>query len=224
MIFNSIKLIRTFIGGVLCDLGIALDRTGAEFGYRHEHVRSFSKHKTLFPLSTIAPEIDFTSKIAQQSNIIGSVKINENVYIGSGATLKGDSNPVRIGKNTIVSDYSVLVSKKTDNQILGSVNIGENVFIGLKSIIKNSVIDDGCYIGEGSIIGEGSLLEKNVIIMPNSWVPAGSFIKSNTVWSGLSIQKEEKASEDLKNKINKKIDESRNIYKELENKNYYINL
>ncbi len=125
---------------------------------------------SIFPFFEKKPEIDPTVFIASSATIVGDVVIGTNSSVWPNAVIRGDSNTVRIGKNTNIQDNVVIDAKKS-----GTVDLGNNVSIGHGAILH------GCHIGNNIIIGMGAIIMEQVSI--NDWVivGAGSLATQNTI-------------------------------------------
>jgi carbonic anhydrase/acetyltransferase-like protein (isoleucine patch superfamily) len=124
-------------------------------------------------------KLDFDKTVATfpGSHIIGDVKIGENSSVWYNAVIRGDIEPIVIGKNSNIQDNCVIHC--TDNlpttlgdnvsvghgAILHSCEIGENVLIGMNATVlnkakigKDSVVGAGTLVAEGKEFPEGSLI------------------------------------------------------------------
>ena len=123
-----------------------------------------------------SPQIHKTVFIAPGVFLIGDVQIGEDSSVWFNSVLRGDVNPIRIGKRTNIQDLSLLHTSmgKTPTLIGNDVTAGhrvilhgcevaDRVLIGMGSILM-----DGVRIGEDSIIGAGSLLIENTVIPPRT--------------------------------------------------------
>ncbi|QCX34247.1 gamma carbonic anhydrase family protein [Caloramator sp. E03] len=121
------------------------------------------------------PKIHSSCFIAENSTIIGKVKIDEGSSIFFNVVLRGDVEEIAIGKYTNIQDnctvhtdinYPAKIGDEVTvghNCIIHGCNIGNNCIIGMGSIILN-----GAEIGENCIIGAGSLVTQNYKIPPNT--------------------------------------------------------
>jgi len=119
----------------------------------------------LYELDGVAPQLAEGAWVADSAQVMGDVVIGENVSIWFGAVLRGDTEPLKIGRNSNVQDLSVLHAD------LGSpLTIGENVTIG------HQVMLHGCTVGDNSLIGIQAVVLNNAKIGRNSIVGAGSVV------------------------------------------------
>lgn len=136
--------------------------------------------------------IDKSVFIAEGAKVVGDVSILEGSSVWFNAVIRGDSNLIKIGKNTNIQDNAVIhTSKNTcveikDNVTIGhgaiihGCKIGSNVLIGMGAIIlDHAVIEDNCIIGAGTLITQ------------NKVVPKGSLVYGNPMKIARSITEEE---------------------------------
>ncbi len=106
--------------------------------------------------------------IAPSADVIGAVVLNEDVGIWFNTTLRGDIEPITIGRGSNVQDGSTV---HTDGG--NPTYIGENVTIGHNCIIH------GCTIGDGSLIGMGSIILNGAKIGRNCLIGGGALVTGN---------------------------------------------
>jgi carbon dioxide concentrating mechanism protein CcmM len=158
-------------------------------------VRSYAAPPTPWAKGLAEPKIDQTAYIHPSSNIIGDVRIGENVLIAPGTSIRADEgNPFYIGEGTNVQDgvvihgleqgrvtgddktsYSVWIGHDTSIThmalIHGPAYVGDNCFIGFRSTVFNSRVGDGCIVMMHCLI-------EDVEIPAGKYVPSGSVITS----------------------------------------------
>lgn len=113
----------------------------------------------------VAPSINENAYVSESVDIIGDVKVEENVSIWFGARLRADMNKIVIGANSNIQENAVV-----HVDIESSVIIGENVTIGHSAIIH------GCNISNNVLVGMGSIILNNAKISKNSIVGAGALV------------------------------------------------
>ncbi|MFX1418265.1 MAG: gamma carbonic anhydrase family protein [Promethearchaeota archaeon] len=126
------------------------------------------------------PHINEFVYIAPTAVIIGDVTIGEWSNIWFGAVLRGDSGPIKIGRNTSIQENVTIHMEKGT-----SVKIGSNCIIGHHAMIHGPIeIGDGCLIGIGSNVlhntkmNEGSMIAAGAVIT-NKEIPA------RQLWAGV---------------------------------------
>ncbi|RZI68649.1 MAG: gamma carbonic anhydrase family protein [Variovorax sp.] len=119
----------------------------------------------LYELDGVAPKLADGAWVADSAQVMGDVVLGENVSVWFGAVLRGDTEPLTIGRNSNVQDLSVLHA-----DVGSPLTIGENVTIG------HQVMLHGCSIGDNSLIGIQAVVLNNAKIGRNSIVGAGSVV------------------------------------------------
>ena len=119
----------------------------------------------LYELDGVAPQLAEGTWVADSAQVMGSVVLGENVSVWFGAVLRGDTEPLTIGRNSNVQDLSVLHA-----DVGSPLTIGENVTIG------HQVMLHGCTVGDNSLIGIQAVVLNNAKIGRNSIVGAGSVV------------------------------------------------
>ncbi|MET0540537.1 MAG: gamma carbonic anhydrase family protein [Variovorax sp.] len=119
----------------------------------------------IYELDGVAPQLGEGAWVADSAQVIGNVKLAENTSVWFGAVIRGDTEPLTIGRNSNVQDLSVLHTDKGC-----PLHIGENVTVG------HQVMLHGCTIGDNSLIGIQSVILNNAKIGRNCIVGAGSVV------------------------------------------------
>ena len=119
----------------------------------------------IYELDGLTPQLGEGAWVADSAQVIGNVILGDGASVWFGAVLRGDTEPITIGRNSNVQDLSVLHAD------LGSpLTIGENVTIG------HQVMLHGCTVGDNSLIGIQAVVLNNAKIGRNSIVGAGSVV------------------------------------------------
>jgi len=125
----------------------------------------------MYRLGERIPELRGTKHfIAENASVIGTVILEDNVSIWFGAVLRGDNEPIHIGRNSNIQDGAVL---HTDPG--APLKVDSNVTIGHQAAIH------GCTIGEGSLIGIKAVILNHAIIGKNCLIGANALITENKV-------------------------------------------
>ena len=131
----------------------------------------------VFEFNGKRPRIGKNVFIAPTATVVGDVEIGDGASIWYGTVVRGDSNYVKIGKNTNIQDNSVVHVDPDAPNIIGSdvtighgalvhgVEVEDYVLIGMGAIVLG-----GSKVGEGSIVGAGALVLENTVIPPYSLV------------------------------------------------------
>jgi carbon dioxide concentrating mechanism protein CcmM len=139
------------------------------------------------------PTIHPSAFVHSFSNIIGDVRIEANVIVAPGTSIRADEGtPFYIGENTNIQDgvvihglekgrvigddqkqYSVWIGKNaciTHMALIhGPSYVGDNCFIGFRSTVFNARVGAGCIVMMHALI-------QDVEIPPGKYVPSGAII------------------------------------------------
>ena len=106
--------------------------------------------------------------IAPGAQVIGDVRIAVDVGIWFNAVLRGDNDPISIGRGTNIQDGVMI---HTD---LGfPTTIGDGCTIGHHAIIHGCTIGDNTLIGMGATVLNGAVIGKNCLVGANALVSEG---------------------------------------------------
>ncbi|HEX7467850.1 MAG TPA: gamma carbonic anhydrase family protein [Methanobacterium sp.] len=100
--------------------------------------------------------------------IDGNVNINEKSSVWFNAVLRGDIEPLNIGKFSNIQDNCVLHSSKGYPLI-----IGDHVSVGHAAILHGCTVEDNCLIGMNATILNGATIKKNSIVGAGAVVTEG---------------------------------------------------
>jgi carbonic anhydrase/acetyltransferase-like protein (isoleucine patch superfamily) len=135
---------------------------------------------SLYSIDGIAPKLPPAGRywVAPDAIVIGDVEIGEDVGIWFGTTIRGDNDPIRIGRETNVQELCVF---HTDvgfpltigarctighRAILHGCTIGANTLIGMGATVLNGArIGDNCLVGAGALVTEGKVIPDNSLVV-----------------------------------------------------------
>ncbi|MBF2007586.1 ribulose bisphosphate carboxylase small subunit [Chlorogloeopsis fritschii PCC 9212] len=139
------------------------------------------------------PRIDPSAFVHSFSHVIGDVKIEANVIVAPGTSIRADEGtPFFIGENTNIQD-GVVIHGLEKGRIIGDDQQEYSVWVGSNSCITHMALIHGpCYIGDDCFIGFRSTvfnarvgagcivmmhaLIQDVEIPPGKYVPSGAII------------------------------------------------
>ena len=134
----------------------------------------------IYEFNGYKPVIDPSSFVHKEATIIGNVIIGKKVYIGPGASIRGDWGKITIKDGCNVQDNctihifpgkDVILEENAHighGAIIHGANIGKNTLVGM-----NSVIMDDCNIGDECIIGALCFI-KGEMNIPNRKIVVGN--------------------------------------------------
>ena len=137
----------------------------------------------LYQLDEFSPRLAEGAWVAESAEVIGNVELAEGASVWFGAILRGDNEPIRIGKGSNVQDGSVLHSDPGF-----PLTLGEDVTVVHMVMLHGCTVGDGSLIGIGAIvlngakIGKGCLVGAGALITENKEFPDGSMILGSPGW------------------------------------------
>lgn len=136
-------------------------------------------------LKGIRPEHGEGCFFAENSVVIGDVKMGDQCSIWYNAVIRGDVHYIRLGNKVNVQDGAVIHAtyKKSPT------NVGNNVSIGHNALVHGCTIQDNVLIGMGAIIMDDAVVESNSIIAAGAVVTKGTRVPSGTIFGGMPARK-----------------------------------
>ena len=129
----------------------------------------------IFQLEALTPKVSEGAWVAPSAQVIGNVELSQHSSVWFGAVLRGDSELLRIGRNSNVQDGSVLHADPGfpldvgDEVAIGhqvmlhGCTVGRGTLIGIQAVVLNGAkIGSGCLVGAGALITEGRLFPVTV--------------------------------------------------------------
>lgn len=114
--------------------------------------------------------------VAPNATVIGNVEIAEDASIWFGVVLRGDSDPIRIGRGTNVQDGSVLHADPGF-----PLTLGDDCTVGHMAMVH------GCTVGRGSLIGIGAIVMNGAQIGEECLVGAGALVPEGKTYAPRSL-------------------------------------
>lgn len=126
----------------------------------------------------VLPRVDPSCFVEDSAQVIGDVELGEDSSVWFNAVLRGDVNPIRIGKRTNIQDLTMVhvTSHTHPTQVGDDVTVGHHVIlhgctVGNRVLVgMGAILMDGVEVGDDCIIGAGTLLT------PGTKVPPGSLV------------------------------------------------
>lgn len=125
-------------------------------------------------------KIDDSVKIFEGAKIIGKVKIDAESSVWYNAVIRGDIEPITIGKYSNVQDNCVIHSSKNY-----PVNLGDYVSVGHAAVLHGCEIGDNCLIGMNSTVLNGAKIGKNSIVGAGAVVTEGKVFEEGSLILGI---------------------------------------
>ena len=132
----------------------------------------------IYELDGMAPTLAEGAWVADSAEVIGQVEMADNASVWYGCVVRGDSERIRIGRNTNIQDLSVLHADSDRPLTIGDdvtvghqvmlhgCTIGDNSLIGIQAVILNGAkIGRNCIVGAGSVVTEDKEFPDNSLII-----------------------------------------------------------
>jgi len=126
------------------------------------------------------PVIHETAFIHPQASVIGNVQIGANVFVGSGAAIRGDIGKIiiedgcNVQENCIIHMFpgKTVVLKEMAHighgAIVHGANVGKNSLIGMNAVLMDdAVIGDECLIGALCFVPAGKEIPNRSVAVGN---------------------------------------------------------
>ena len=133
----------------------------------------------IYELDGKAPQLGEGAWVADTATVIGAVELAQNAGVWFGAVIRGDTETIRIGRNSNIQDLSVLHA-----DIGQPLTIGDNVTVGHQVMLHGCTIGDGSLIGIQSVILNGAKIGRNCIVGAGSVVTEGKEFPDNSLIIG----------------------------------------
>ena len=126
------------------------------------------------------PVIHKTSFVHPLASVTGNVIIGKNVFIGSGAAIRGDFGQIiiedgcNVQENCIIHMFPGVTVRLKEGAHIGhgaiihSAEIGKNVLVGMHAVIMdNAVIGDNSIIGALTLVPEEMIIPQRKVVVGN---------------------------------------------------------
>ncbi len=159
-------------------------------------------------INGIAPEIGKNTFLAENSTIVGDVKMGHDCSVWFNAVVRGDVHYIRIGNQVNIQDGAIIhcTYKKAP------VNIGNNVSIAHNAIVHGCTVHDNVLIGMGAIIMDHAVIESNSIIAAGALISKNTVVRSGSVYGGVPAKKIKDIDQELIEGEIQRIAESYTMY------------
>ncbi len=117
--------------------------------------------------------------VAPNATVVGNVHLAENASIWFNAVVRGDNEPITIGRGANVQDGCVL---HTDPGF--PMTIEEDCTIGHMVMLHGCTIKRGSLIGIGAIVLNGAVIGEDCLIGAHALVPEGKVIPPRSLVMG----------------------------------------
>jgi len=117
--------------------------------------------------------------IAPTATVVGDVILKPGASVWFGAVVRGDNDPITIGRDTNIQDGSVLHSDPGE-----PLTIGDGVTVGHMVMLHSCEIGDNSLIGIGAVVLGRAKIGRNCLIGANTLITEGKEIPDNSLVMG----------------------------------------
>ena len=128
----------------------------------------------IYELDGLVPVISEQAFVHETAVIIGDVFIEEGVYIGPNASIRGDFGRIIIKKNANIQDCCVCHSFPNIDVI-----VEENGHVGHSAILHGCHVKYNAMVGMGAVVMDEAVIGENAVIGASSLVPSKMEIPAN---------------------------------------------
>ena len=118
--------------------------------------------------------------VAPTAVVVGRVRLEHEAAVWWGAVLRGDNEPITVGRGSNVQDNCVC---HTDPGF--PLIIGPNVTVGHMAVLHGCTIGEGTLVGIGAIVLNGARIGRNCLIGAKALIAEGKEIPDNSLVMGM---------------------------------------
>jgi carbonic anhydrase/acetyltransferase-like protein (isoleucine patch superfamily) len=144
------------------------------------------------PYGDAAPQLHPSVYLAPGAVVIGDVTAGEGSSIWFNAVVRGDVNPITLGRRVNVQDLSVI--HVTHER--WSTTVGDDVTIGHRAILHGCTLGHRVLIGMGAIVMDGAHIADDSIVAAGALVPPGATFPPGSLILGSPARLKRPLSED----------------------------
>lgn len=146
---------------------------------------------TVLPFDGHVPQIHETAYVAPGAVIIGQVRLEAEVSVWFNAVIRGDREPIVIGRGSNIQDGSVVHTDPGYTCI-----VGDNVTVGHNAILHGCHILSGVTVGMGATVLNGAVVGKDALVAANALVLEGAEIDPRMLVAGVPAKPRRELSDE----------------------------
>lgn len=139
----------------------------------------------ILPVNNISPVIPDNCFIAENSTIVGDVKLGDNCSVWFNAIIRGDVHSIEIGDRSNIQDGAVIHCTYQKAKTV----IGNDVSIGHRAIVHGCTVHDHVLIGMGAIVMDHAVINEYCIIAAGSIILENTICESGYIYAGSPAKK-----------------------------------
>ncbi|WP_338866316.1 gamma carbonic anhydrase family protein [Myxococcus stipitatus] len=126
----------------------------------------------------VSPRVHPSCFVDDSAQVVGDVELGEDSSIWLNTVMRGDVNPIRVGKRTNIQDLSLVhVTGGRSHTV-----IGDDVTVGHHVVLHGCLVGNRVLVGMGSIllddveVGDDCLIGAGTLLTPGTKIPPGSLV------------------------------------------------
>lgn len=146
----------------------------------------------IYQLNDFVPNIDPSAYVAESADLIGQVVLGEGVSIWSHVSIRGDNEPIVVGRHSNIQEGTVM---HVDAGC--PLTVGENVTVGHQAMLHGCTVQDGALIGMQAIVLNRAVIGRNCLVGAGAIIPEGRIIPDNSLVIGIGKVMRELSPEEI---------------------------
>lgn len=123
----------------------------------------------------VSPTVHADAFVCAEATLVGDVEIGRDASVWPGAVLRGDSGPVRVGRQSHVEDTAVLHHSTVD----------EEVMVGHAAVLNDAAVGSRVLVGMNATLNRGVHVHDRCVIAPNTVIPQHREIPDESLVMGV---------------------------------------
>ena len=133
----------------------------------------------LYELDGVSPQPHESSWVADNAQVMGNVVLEQDTSVWFGATLRGDTETITVGRGSNIQDGSVLHA-----DVGYPLQVGQNVTVGHMVMLHGCTIGDESLIGIGAVVLNGARIGRHCIVAAGALVTEGKSFPDGSMIMG----------------------------------------
>ncbi len=134
----------------------------------------------ILPIDGKSPRIAGDVFIAPTAVIIGDVTIAEGASIWYGVVLRGDMEPITIGRDTNIQDNCTVHTDYGHPTLIGA-----GVSVGHNAVVHGCTIEEDCLVAMGALVLSGAVIRRGSVVAAGAVVREGQEVGPGQLVAGM---------------------------------------
>lgn len=134
--------------------------------------------------------------VAPGAVLVGEVTVGDESSVWYGCVLRGDMEPVLVGRQTNIQD-GVVIHVDFD----APARVGDRVTVGHRAVLHGCTVEDDCLIGMGAVVLTGAVVGAGSLVAAGSVVREGQIISPGSLAAGVPARVTGEAGEEITRRI-----------------------